>query len=211
MKACYILQAIMAATSIAQNFNSGTQTITVSGNTITVGGTNVATITVGSNTFTVGSTTSSADDGDASATADAVDDGDSDAAATAADDDGDDTDGATVSGYTNTPTTLTYGSSKIVLGPSAGAQADSVTPGASSGFSYSANGTFGGIQPTGGNSGSSDNGGDVTPSATATAVPSGPTTSLDAAPTDAPSSGAAGLESAGGLLALMGAGLLYIL
>ncbi|KAI1826042.1 hypothetical protein F4861DRAFT_498844 [Xylaria intraflava] len=217
---------LLAAVTLAQNFNSGTQTITVSGSTITVGGTNAATITVGSNTITVGGATTTSDDA-ADSTADADADADSGDSADDADADADDnedgeeddadttaapdSDGATISGYTHTPTTLTYGSSKIVLGPSA-AEADSNSAAAASvTVSYAGNATMTTHAPEAPSS-EGDNGG-ASPTVPATATPQGPTSSLDAAPTDAspPHSGAAIIRSAGGLLALMGAGLAYIL
>ncbi|KAI1439148.1 hypothetical protein GGR50DRAFT_3545 [Xylaria sp. CBS 124048] len=230
MRLRHVFPLLAASAAVAQNLGSGTQTITVSGSAITVGGTNAATITVGSNTFTVNAASSTSGD-DASATADAddavsTDDGtddadDADDADDTADDgedeDGDTTegdDGATISGYTHTPTTLTYGSSKIVLGPSAGA--DAATSGISAGFSNSANFTgsvpitkgpgFGGNNPS-----ASKPSGSISVSATAT--PQGPTTTVEAAPTDAPHShsGAAVLKSAGSLMALVGAGLAYLL
>ncbi|KAJ3568585.1 hypothetical protein NPX13_g6369 [Xylaria arbuscula] len=76
------LLLLAACRALAQNFNSGsftgTATLTISGSTVTVGGTNAATFVVGSNTITVGgaSSTSSADD--ASVTASSDDDSDDD-------------------------------------------------------------------------------------------------------------------------------------
>lgn len=95
MQVSSALVLLAASRALAQNFNSGsftgTATLTISGSTVTVGGTNAATFVVGSSTITVGGASSTSSSDDASATASSDDDGNDDSNDDSSDDNNDDT------------------------------------------------------------------------------------------------------------------------
>ncbi|KAI0535103.1 hypothetical protein GGR58DRAFT_25779 [Xylaria digitata] len=204
MKAPCALPLVAATGALAQNFNSGsftgTATVTISGSTYTVGGTNAATFTIGSSTVTVGGTstdsstdaavTTAASDDGTSSDEEASDDSSSSAAASSSSGSGNNNFDSLTSGYTGSPITVEFGSSTITLGSYA-----------SGGFSNSANATA-----TFRSSSTADSGSDAGTtdgSGSATATPSGPTTSLPIATTP-PNSGAGAVEVTSGLLGLIG-------
>ncbi|RWA14710.1 hypothetical protein EKO27_g399 [Xylaria grammica] len=220
MKAPFALPFVAATGALAQNFNSGsftgTATLTISGSTVTVGGTNVATFTVGSSTITVGGTSSTSSDDATATTSSDSDDGtsssesdedagdnnsSSSAAASSASSSGSGNNNfdSLTSGYTGSPITVEFGSSTITLGSYA-----------SGGFSNSANATATTGSSTAGVSGGGSDAGSTDGSGSATATPSGPTTSLAIATTP-PNSGANTVQAATGVLALIGLALAFIM
>ncbi|KAI0551547.1 hypothetical protein F4679DRAFT_538320 [Xylaria curta] len=220
MKPVYAIPLTAVATVVvAQNFNSGsfsgTATFTVSGSTVTVGGTNAATFVVGSSTITVGGASSTASSSDSTVSA-ASDSSDSDDGTSSAEDDedtsDDDSDADATSGtgnsvidgfistYSGGVLTLPLSSATITLG------SFTLAPSAGFGAAFPFNATVTRtVTP-------SSNGADSTgsDSGEATATPSGPSSSLGII-TAVPTASSGSAKSFSTVLMFLGAALTYLL